>query len=335
MLFILVVLAWLTMQYWGGAAAFHRDEYFEAWRHWLNDRYSNVQGSTGLSLLLILVPVVGLALILELFGGWLFGLVGLVINIIVLLYACGRGDFYASFGAYREALEGRQDSPMAGTFNDSLTDTEAAAAFSAASEHYDVHASDFARLHERVRASISYQAYERWFAVALWFLLLGAPGALLYRLAGLVVQDASSADEVPADTAGESATSDENTGDSTSVVDVNDASKANEVASEIEVANVITGFMDWLPVRLWALGYAVCGDYGSIMHELKSRFFARISSRQLLVDINFAAVYGDAGFASDRISVEEARKELDSLQLISSRVMILMLGAIAFVTVVL
>ncbi len=95
MLFIAVVLAWLAMQFWGGAALFQRDEILMQWHSWLDNEYRNRVGDTGVIIALLLLPVIATALVLYIFGGWFFGLVGLVINVVVLLYACGRGDYLA------------------------------------------------------------------------------------------------------------------------------------------------------------------------------------------------------------------------------------------------
>ena len=297
MLFISVVLAWLAMQFWGGASLFQRDEILMQWHAWLDREYRNRISDTGVIIALLLLPVLATALVLYLIGGWFFGLVGLAINVAVLLYACGRGDYLAQLQAYRYSM--------------SHLDTQAV--FDAANQYYDVKGDDLATVHNKVRQKISYQAYERWFAVAFWFLILGAPGALLYRICH-IVSDGSVA-----------------------LVDANVESSGayHYHSSYADDTNAILSFMDWLPSRLWALIVGLSGNIKAVIQVLGVKVLSMISVTLLLDRINLALVYGErVAELSDNESINcsdvaEAKNELDMIERVDSRAMIIAMAVIA------
>lgn len=297
MLFISIVLAWLAMQFWGGASLFQRDEILMQWHAWLDREYRNRISDTGVIIALLLLPVLATALVLYLIGGWFFGLAGLAINVAVLLYACGRGDYMAQLQAYRYSM--------------SHLDTQAV--FDAAHQYYDVKGDDLAIVHNKVRQKISYQAYERWFAVAFWFLILGAPGALLYRICH-IVSDGSVA-----------------------LVDGNVESSGayHYHSSYADDTNAILSFMDWLPSRLWALIVGLSGNIKAVIQVLGVKVFSMISVTLLLDRINLALVYGErVADLSDEESINcrdvaEAKNELDMIEKVDSRAMIIAMAVIA------
>ena len=314
MLFIAVVLAWLAMQFWGGAALFQRDEILMQWHAWLDNEYRNRVGDTGVIIALLLLPVIATALVLYIFGGWFFGLVGLVINVVVLLYACGRGDYLAQMQAYRF----------------SMTHLDKQAVFDAADQYYSVKGDDLASVHNQVRQKISYQAYDRWFAVAFWFLILGAPGALLYRICHIVSAASSDAEEAFSSEASENFASDpadDLTGDS--------AASYRYCSSYANDTNTILGFMDWLPARLWALIIGLCGDFKSVVQVLSVKLFTNTAVVALLDSVNLAIVYGDrvASLNDDDTidchDISEAKNELDMIEQVDSRAMIVAMAVIA------
>ena len=317
MLFIAVVLAWLAMQFWGGAALFQRDEILMQWHACLDNEYRNRVGDTGVIIALLLLPVIATALVLYIFGGWFFGLVGLVINVVVLLYACGRGDYLAQMQAYRF----------------SMTHLDKQAVFDAADQYYSVKGDDLASVHNQVRQKISYQAYDRWFAVAFWFLILGAPGALLYRICHIVSAASSDTEEAFSSEASEASEhlasdpADELAGDS--------AASYRYCSSYANDTNTILGFMDWLPSRLWALIIGLCGDFKSVVQVLSVKLFTNTAVVTLLDSVNLAIVYGDrvASLNDDETidchEIAEAKNELDMIEQVDSRAMIVAMAVIA------
>ena len=309
MLFIAVVLAWLAMQFWGGAALFQRDEILMQWHAWLDNEYRNRVGDTGVIIALLLLPVVATALVLYIFGGWFFGLVGLVINVAVLLYACGRGDHLAQLQAYRY----------------SMTHLDTQAVFDAADQYYSVKGDQLSSVHNEVRQKISYQAYDRWFAVAFWFLILGAPGALLYRICHVV--SAASVDTVEVSSRENSEASEDLTGGS--------AASYRYCSGYASDTNAIIGFMDWLPSRLWALIVGLCGDFKAVVQVLSVKMFTATPVVTLLDKVSLAIVYGDRAVTlndDDTIDcheISEAKNELDMIEQVDSRAMIVAMAVIA------
>jgi len=324
MLFIAVVLAWLAMQFWGGAALFQRDEILMQWHSWLDNEYRNRVGDTGVIIALLLLPVIATALVLYIFGGWFFGLVGLVINVAVLLYACGRGDYLAQMQAYRF----------------SMMHLDKQAVFDAADQYYSVKGDQLSSVHNAVRQKISYQAYDRWFAVAFWFLILGAPGALLYRICHIVSAGSGDAE-------GESATAQNDTDENDlngNDLNGNDTDENNAddglspyryCSSYANDTNAILGFMDWVPSRLWALIVGLCGDFKAVVQVLSVKMFTATPIVTLLNSVNLAIVYGDraASLNDDETidchEISEAKNELDIIEKVDGRAMIVAMAVIA------
>jgi AmpE protein len=156
------------MQYWGSSRPLHRDQ----WYAWLLDRVAALKLPVTLSLFIAAVPpALLLAWFLSVSQAWLFGLLGLALNVVLLLYCLGRRDYEGLAERYREQCR-------EGDFE---------AAFLLAREEFppgpgEELPENEEHLHRWMKRSLAYMAFERWFAVIFYFVLLGAPGALLYRL---------------------------------------------------------------------------------------------------------------------------------------------------------
>ena len=172
MTFLVLVIALLVV-FTGIPGNLQRDAWFARWWAWLSTRLAG-RPLTRLAVA-VLAPVIGLALVLEFASDGLFGLVGLVVNLLVLLYAFGRGDLEGEVRLYRDDLD-REDTQAA--WHD-------AAGLDA--RHRESAAANWRELHDQAVEAVAYRYFERDFPVLLWFVLLGAPGALLYRLAALAL----------------------------------------------------------------------------------------------------------------------------------------------------
>jgi AmpE protein len=171
MKFIALILALIFIQYWGSAQLLHRDEWFQSLRARLAG--SGVSSSIELAIA-VLVPALLLFWLLDQTGSWLFGLPGLAISVLVLLYSFGRGD-------YEEAMSGYRRHCQEGDFEGAFLMTRQLFPC----QHCDVEAEDAEHLHRWMKRRLLYMGFERWFAVIFYFALFGAAGALLYRLAQL------------------------------------------------------------------------------------------------------------------------------------------------------
>lgn len=156
-------------------ASFRQYAWYRAWLHWLGERTGGEgvwQGRYGIAL--ALVPVL---LLVALFQWALddpfYGLVGLLFDIVVLVYAWGPRDLDVDV----EAVIDAHDPPTRRAAIARLGTGEATVL-------------DGPALVEVVFRD----ALQRWFGVLFWFLLLGPAGAMLYRLSALAAQgEASSA----------------------------------------------------------------------------------------------------------------------------------------------
>ena len=163
-------------------AAFRRHAWYDAWLRWLGEGGRGSAGFWGgrYGIALALVPVLLVVALLQwLLDGPLYGLPGLLFDIVVLVYAWGPRDLDVDV----EAIIDAHDAPTRRAAIARLGLTGEAAAL------------DGPALVEAVFAN----ALRRWFGVLFWFLLLGPVGALLYRLSALAV-DGESATGLPEQT---------------------------------------------------------------------------------------------------------------------------------------
>jgi AmpE protein len=214
---LLIVLA--LMQYWGSNRYLHNDQWYQR----LLDRAANFRMPAELYLISgILLPAVLWAWILNLSGNWFFGLFGLALNVLLLLYCLGRRDYEGLLNRYREYCR-------EGNFE---------AAFLLARQEFPwredaVEAADAEHTHRWMKQCLVYMGFERWFAVVFYFVLLGAPGALAYRLLHL----------------------------------------SGELRDEPAVKRVQARMLhiaDWLPARLLVLAFALAGDYMGSREQVTS-----------------------------------------------------------------
>lgn len=163
-------------------AAFRRHAWYDAWLCWLGEGGRGSAGFWGgrYGIALALAPVLLVVALLQwLLDGPLYGLPGLLFDIVVLVYAWGPRDLDVDV----EAIIDAHDAPTRRAAIARLGLTGEAAAL------------DGPALVEAVFAN----ALRRWFGVLFWFLLLGPVGALLYRLSALAV-DGESATGLPEQT---------------------------------------------------------------------------------------------------------------------------------------
>ncbi|MBL8257393.1 AmpE protein [Pseudoxanthomonas japonensis] len=144
-------------------ASFRQYGWYTAWLHWLGESGGDAwRGRYGIAL--ALAPIVLLVALLQwMLDGPVYGLVGLLFDIAVLVYAWGPRDLDVDV----EAIIDAHDAPTRRAAIARLGLTGETAAL------------DGPALVEAVFAN----ALQRWFGVLFWFLLLGPVGAILYRLA--------------------------------------------------------------------------------------------------------------------------------------------------------
>ena len=151
-------------------AAFRQYAWYGAWLRWLGERSDGAgvwQGRYGI--VLAIVPVLLVVTVLQwMLDSPLYGLPGLLFDIVVLVYAWGPRDLDVDV----EAVIDAHDAPTRRAAIARLGLTGEAATL------------DGPALVEAVFVN----AMQRWFGVLFWFLLLGPVGAVLYRLSVLATQ---------------------------------------------------------------------------------------------------------------------------------------------------
>ncbi|MNT13028.1 regulatory protein AmpE [compost metagenome] len=167
----------------------------------------------------MLLPVVVVALLDQVLQPVAYGLLALPVHLLVLIYSLGRGDVKASLGPFRDAWR-RGDEQ---------------AAVHVAERDLGVTGDDASTLLERVQGHLLWQAYQSFFAVIFWYVLLGPAAALAYRLLALTAEHAHGA-------------------------------PLRERAEQLRHA------FDWAPVRILGVSFALVGNFVAVsrvmLHEL-------------------------------------------------------------------
>ncbi|MBS7663901.1 regulatory signaling modulator protein AmpE [Pseudomonas lalucatii] len=202
--------------------------------------------------LLVVLPLLALTLLLSLLEPVAYGWLALPVHLVVLIYSLGRGDLLAALGPFRDSWR-RGDSE---------------AAYLVAKRDLALEAENEGALLQQVQGHMLWQAYQSFFAVIFWYVLLGPLAALAYRLLAMLGEHA----EQPA---------------------------LRERAVHLRHA------FDWLPARVLAASFALVGNFVAVnralLHELLSW---DIAAAQLVINVGRAACetpapeLGSAGVAS-------------------------------------
>ncbi len=291
MYLITLVLTWLVIQVWGGVSVIQRDDLQHRWFQLFFKYIPNGLPSTVSNVLALLLPVLLLVFILSLLGDSLASIPMFFLTLTVLLFALGRGDVMSRLHAFCFSINDEETSVIV-----------------AAKRYYGLEAEPD-HLAIKIYQRVAYQLYERWFAVVLWFLIVGAPGALFYRICQCA-SDAKTTDASP------------------SMLEAITVSESQDqqtfYLSLREDAGLIMAIMDWLPARLWVLILGVASYFGTSLELLSARFFDRISARKLFTEF-FLAELTAAQRAGDAVDLSVGRviqKKVKAIEQISQRAML-------------
>jgi len=154
----------------------HRQyDYFLRYVDWMRERLSGPGWDHIGSLLLILVPVwLAVALLQNWVDDWLYGLAGLLLYVMTLVYCLGPRDLVVDVDTFCEVCE---------TSDASLLQRAAGRLLNS-----DEVPEDKAECGQAVTRSVLVGANDRLFAVLFWFVLLGPLGAVLYRSTAVLYQ---------------------------------------------------------------------------------------------------------------------------------------------------
>lgn len=281
MALLTVLLALGLVQIWGSGAPLHRDNWFYTWRQYLA-QWPRLRDNAGLLLGAAVLPPVLLAGILMVLAEASLGWLGsLLVAVPLLLYCLGRGNFNEILSSYlRNWYQG---------------DLDAARQVAAPLLPESGGARDSRQLHEEVFRGAAYRAFERLFAVLFWFLLLGIPGALLYRLSALYA-----------------------------------ARQAQDAT-----ASRWLWLLEWLPVRATGFTFAIVGNFAGCYRAWRQCLMCRErSTAKVLEDYLEGALGGiDASECSVGLEVAEGQRicgaQLEGLQALLSRALLLWITAMA------
>lgn len=211
------------------------------------DPQSIWNGPAGVAAVLAL-PVLVVLLVQALLQDGLLGLLGLLFALGVLLYSL-------RYQGLDRALDRSCDALEAG---DKESARVAAASLGADADGADVSGD--------LSTAVLLQSQHRLFAVLFWFAILGAVGAILYRLTWVLAQPrADQAETEP------------------------DAFRAS--------ARHLLAILDWVPLRLLALSYALAGSFDDAMHEWRTAPAAEhdlfAANYELLQSVSLGALRAD------------------------------------------
>jgi len=221
--FLAILIALGCVQLWGSGGPVQRDDWFMRGRGRLT---SMLSGPVGRAIALF-IPALLIMMLQGSLSGAGYGLIELALLILVLLYSFGRGDltriiaeYLARWrrGDFAGAYEILKQEPVVSPDEGMIADPP--------------------QLHAWFRRRVYYRSFERLFAVLFWFVVAGAAGALLYRLAMI--------DEA---------------------LEAGTESMAGDI-SEQETFPILY-WLEWIPARLLSLSFAITGHYDSCVQAWK------------------------------------------------------------------
>ena len=292
---IAVVVALVLGHAAPGLAGLRQYDWYSAWTRWLGARVGEGaawRGRWGI-VLALLPPLLAVGLFQFALDAPLLGLVGLIFGVAVLFYAWGPRDLDVDVEAIVEAP-------------DAVARREAIARlWPEGAPFVDGRLPDGPALVEAVFRN----ALRRWFGVLFWFLLLGAVGALAYRLVQLSAE-----------------------GEASHALPGENASGARHLLA----------ILDWPVAQLMTLAMALVGNFDSVLtawkdaggasFDVEKRFLgaaARASVRSELADE--AMEYVEEGIAAPGAVVRQMGElpELRDAMSLVWRILLLWLAVLA------
>ena len=287
MAFLTILIVLGLVQLWGSGAPVQRDNWFLGW----TQTVAGIFGPGKLRLVAIVAgPVLVVLFLQALFDSVLLGLLSLLLFVVVLLYCLGRGDYNESIQDYLGAwVDGNYESAYERAL--AIGDFQQSDAIA-----------DHLSLHDHVRNALTYEGYERWFAVVFWFLLLGPCGAAGYRLSFMCARNEDLAEE------------------------------------DRQLALRFVHYLDWIPARLLGLSFFLTGNFVSGVNRCGPRLLDNMPIPELLDACALAAISSDTGEqarpSDPERFVEAGRREIRAVQSLVSRSVVCWIVVIAVLALV-
>lgn len=214
MIFISIIIALVVDRIFSQLQAFRQFKWLQDYTDWMTDVLSISRLPVWVSLIVLMLPLLFLVSFLQgIFANGLFGLFALAFNVVVLFYCLGPQDTDQQVDDYLHSID----------TGDEKTRLEAASALR--EQPVDMAINKQA---SQVVDAIFTASHRRIFACLFWFVLLGALGAVFYRLIAqstkLTIRD-------------------------------DEKQLLNKKFAEL------LGYLDWLPARLTIAAYMVSGHF--------------------------------------------------------------------------
>ena len=263
--FLIVLLAIITVEAYGELAFIQRDEWVRKWHQGLA-KLSFLQSAAKLKVaVFVVVPAVVLQLVLLAMAQSHLGFFVFLLELLVLLYALGRGNLDTQVSLLSSDLE-RDD--LQAAFHD-------AAVFNTA--HRESNASNSSDLRSEIFAALPYRIFERSFAVVFLFFFLGAPAALCYRLLALHgdlslendVDESAASKESSVDESVETVVEKSSDQHSETITAPNPHSSSDLNSPALK----LLWLLEWIPVRLLGFTVGLVGSFSDTATHLRELLF--------------------------------------------------------------
>lgn len=302
MTFLSIVIVLLFLQLWGSGEPLQKDTWFWRWVDKLNTLDAIKQIPVGVTLFAVGIPVLGVLIISVLCADLWYGTLALLINVPVLLFTLGRGDFSQHVAAYLNAWR--------------RGDLEAAY-FEAAYFRGECHPSEaqsWQQLHYEVFRGVAYRGFERLFAPLFWFFVLGPAGALGYRLLYLIR-------------------------DHQCELDYSEHGLTQEASHALNNVDSVIYLLEWLPVRILSFSMSLAGNFtGSFQWWQEYLLDCNFSTDKILEKSAAAAIGVKGGLIDEsedlRRQLTECAWEIESLVSLLSRCLVVWIVAFALIILV-
>ena len=263
--FLIVLLAIITVEAYGELAFIQRDEWVRKWHQGLA-KLSFLQSAAKLKVaVFVVVPAVVLQLVLLAMAQSHLGFFVFLLELLVLLYALGRGNLDTQVSLLSSDLE-RDD--LQAAFHD-------AAVFNTA--HRESNASNSSDLRSEIFAALPYRIFERSFAVVFLFFFLGAPAALCYRLLALhgdlsiEAKESAASKESSVDESVETVVEKSSDQNSEAIAAPNPHSSSDLNSPALK----LLWLLEWIPVRLLGFTVGLVGSFSDTATHLRELLFCR------------------------------------------------------------
>lgn len=273
--FLIALLAIILLEAYSELGFVQRDNWLRRWKKSLSALGLGRQRVLGLAVF-VAVPVILLQLLLVSLAQHHLGFVSFFLELLILLYALGRGNMDAQIALFTSDL--KSDELQAAFHNVGVVDTS----------YREGRLETAEGIKEQIFAALPYRMFERTFVVVFWFFFFGAPAALAYRLLALhgdLKLDASLDGSLDSSL-------------KSSLHSIDDERLDSRRESR---AVKWLWLMEWLPARLLSLTLGLVGNFSQAAGATRRLLFSRsIGTSTFLREAVFGAL--DQSQASDALT---------------------------------